>query len=68
MFSAEWDREPDNMISSAHMMSFDVICAFANNATQVSGKSPSAKLYGLRGLFPGKSQIAPVGHQATNEE
>jgi hypothetical protein len=36
MFSAEWDREPDNMISSSHVMSLDVIGAFANGATQLS--------------------------------
>jgi hypothetical protein len=62
MFSAKRDREPDNVVSSAHVMLFHVFSAVANGAAQLSGRSPSAKLYGLRGLISGELQIAPVGH------
>jgi len=63
MLSAERDREPDNVVSSAHVVLFHLFGAAANGATQLSGRSPSAKLYGLRGLISGELQIAPVGHR-----
>jgi hypothetical protein len=68
MLAAEQDREPDNVISSSHVMSLDVIAAFANGATQLSRSPTGIKPNGPPGLLPGKSEIAPVGHQAANEE
>jgi hypothetical protein len=62
MLSTERDREPDDMVPSAHVMLFHLFGAAANGATQLSGKSSSAKLNGLRGLISGELQIAPVGH------
>jgi hypothetical protein len=62
MLSTERDREPDDVVSSAHVMLFHLLGAAANGATQLSGRSSSSKLNGLRGLISGELQIAPVGH------
>jgi hypothetical protein len=62
MLSTERDGEPDDVVSSADVMLFDLFGAAANGATQLYGRSPSAKLNGLRGLISGELQIAPVGH------
>jgi hypothetical protein len=68
MLAAKQDREPNNVISSSRVMSLDVIAAFANGATQLSRSPTGSKPNGRLGLLPGKSKIAPFGHQATNEE
>jgi hypothetical protein len=68
VIAAERNREPDHMISTSDMMFLHLVGTAANGATQLSWSPTGSKPNGPPGLLPGKSQIAPVAHQATNEE
>jgi hypothetical protein len=56
------------MVSSSHVVFLNPVGTAANGATQLSWSLSGIKPNGPRGLLPGKSDVAPIGHQAANEE